>query len=520
MLVVNIPAHSQNTDWSVNWGESFKKSPRTKIAKIVSADQNGFYTLRFSAIHLKNKKGRRLRNRSVVYPFLENYSNSGKKRYRTRLRAFTDGKRGAVFNDFFALKNRFVMFFTHYDKRAKKHQAMVNFFDKQGVIEPRCMVIDEVFSTNPQDPGYFDFRFAEDSSHVLVYHDEPFIQGEKDKFSLKVYDSNFDLEWQKKVTLPYKDENFAIDDHQVDHQGNAYLSGLYYENLANLLEKRNYRYVILMYTNKGNEVKEYSIKLKDRIINHLTFKVASNGDLVCAGFYAKDNISAIDGSFYLRIDGKTRQVIKQGVKDFEADFLQQFALNRSSNQGVQTPYNYDLGNFILRDDGGAVLLAEQYNVSAVLGSFNRPYGGQVSWVETLQYDYRDIIVVNINPDAQIDWAIKVPKSQQTVNDRGYYSSYMLSTVKDKMYLFYNDNPRNWNTLRNNRLATMQNTQKAAATVAVIDLAGNYSKKALFLPQRRLQTVTPPIMCKQVSSNTIIVLGEENNTYKFGKVVID
>jgi len=58
------------------------------------------------------------------------------------------------------------------------------------------------------------------------------------------------------------------------------------------------------------------------------------------------------------------------------------------------------------------------------------------------YYYNDIIVININPGGETEWTKKIAKRQPSSNDGGFFSSYSLSIVKDKMYFVFNDSPKN------------------------------------------------------------------------------
>ena len=101
-----------------------------------------------------------------------------------------------------------------------------------------------------------------------------------------------------------------------------------------------------------------------------------------------------------------------------------------------------MDQLILRNDGGALLIAEQYFVQEEYDRnqfydpyysnyYNRNYN-DIDYV----YNYNDIIVVNIRPDGEIEWTARIPKRQVTTNDGGYYSSYAMSIVRSKIYFVF------------------------------------------------------------------------------------
>jgi len=178
-------------------------------------------------------------------------------------------------------------------------------------------------------------------------------------------------------------------------------------------------------------------------------------------------------------------------KAFDIDFIvtevperQEKRLRRRSEQGKTVElYEYDLDRLILRDDGGVVLMAEQYYISTYSRSANfasDPYANNRREVVN-NYHYNDIIIININPDGNIDWASKIPKQQTTSGDNGYYSSYQPAVIKNKIYLFYNDNPKNLfkaNTKKDKTHPFVIN-RDGVMVMAILNLNGDLKKAKLF-----------------------------------------
>jgi len=175
------------------------------------------------------------------------------------------------------------------------------------------------------------------------------------------------------------------------------------------------------------------MELEEKFITDLQLAFTKKGDIIGAGFYSEEGTKSIKGSYYIKLN-------KNKIPE-----RQEKRLRRRSEQGKTVElYEYDLDRLILRDDGGVVLLAEQYYISTYSRSANfasDPYANNRREVVN-NYHYNDIIIVNINPDGNIEWANKIPKQQTTSGDNGYYSSYQPAVIKNKIYLFYNDNPKN------------------------------------------------------------------------------
>jgi len=215
--------------------------------------------------------------------------------------------------------------------------------------------------------------------------------------------------------------------------------------------KPNYQYHILAYLDNGKKIKDYEINLEDKFITDITYTIAKNGDLICSGLYSENGTSSIKGAFYMTIDFDTRKVKNNSIKEFDEEFITQgwsdkaIAKAKKKEQKKDRAiemYEYDLSDFVLRDDGGAVLLAEQYYVRVVTTT-TTDANGNTTTRTTYHYYYKDVIVVNISPKGKIEWATKIDKYQHSVNDFGYYSSYVLQVDGDKLHLIYNERARNY-----------------------------------------------------------------------------
>ena len=145
------------------------------------------------------------------------------------------------------------------------------------------------------------------------------------------------------------------------------------------------------------------------------------------------------------------------------------------------------------------------------GGFYNPYlrsGGRVDYY----YNYNDIIVFNIQPDGTIAWSSRVEKQQTSSNDQGYFSSYAMNTVADKLCFVFNDNPHNTRT--NSIRATVSTSNSTVVTVAEVDRNGQVTRYPLF-QNKEEGIMTRPKICRQVGRRDMALYGEKGRTYKFG-----
>ena len=298
----------------------------------------------------------------------------------------------------------------------------------------------------------------------------------------------------------------------------------------------------MSYTDKGEKEEEYRIGLEDKFITDLTFRVAKGGTLICSGFYSEKGTYSIKGAYYFRLNPVTREITNRNYSPFDFEFLTQGLSDKNKeraraatekNDRGRAPelYEYSLDELILRSDGGAVLVAEQYFVEREYYNNNRfgysPYGGfydpfyysRYNQTQTdYYYNYNDIIVVNIRPDGEVEWSARIPKRQETRNDGGYYSSYAMSIVRDKLYFIYNDDVRNYSDRgRDDRWYTYGGGESVMVLAQVSSRGGEVEVFPMD-SSGNSGVVVRPKMCRQIGKKEMAVFGERGRGYRFGSLV--
>ncbi|HET6990275.1 MAG TPA: hypothetical protein VFJ43_03080, partial [Bacteroidia bacterium] len=329
-----------------------------------------------------------------------------------------------------------------------------------------------------------------------------------------------ETKWKKEIIPPYKDEFFSLDNFIVAKNGDVYMIATVSKDKSVMSrhERRSeptYFHTVLMYEHEGNNLKEYKVSLDPKFISDVKMTIDDKGDIICAGFYSNKSSNSIIGSFYLKIDKESKEITSQGTKDFPMDFLTQFMSEKKVSKGKEL-YDYILKHLVLRDDGGAILIAEQYY--EVLEQTYDPTTHLTTY--TYYYYYNDIIVVSINPSGEIAWAKKIPKYQISRNDGGYYSSFAFAVSGDKMYFMFNDNSKNLKSANDDtqKYRYMSNPRKSTAILVTMDSNGNADRQAMF-SNKDLKIILRPKLFMQMNEHRMILYGERGSTFKLADVKI-
>lgn len=477
-----------------------KRAVKSDIIRIIGADQESFYCLRqkyglFAGKgHILEKYNKTTLNLEYIKEFTMPKVNNKELRMET----------------IFMVKNKLLLFASYYDKTEEKNIAYVQRINPQdGSYTGKPDEIDYIVSQKKRNAGKFDFVLSDDSTKILVLHNEPFEKYGNEKFSYKVLDQNAKEIWSAALEMPYKDRSFTISNYKIDNDGNVYmLASIQKESIQKERGKPGYRYGLISYSYKSKKIAETEISIEDKFISDISFAI-SGSIIVIGGFYSNNSAVGLTGTFYLSMDKSTKQIKASGYKDFSPAFLAEFMSARKAEKHREL-FNYSIDHLITRADGGVYIVAEQFIVR-VITSYDPRTGYSTT---TYNYYYNDIIVVNVNPDASIEWIKKIPKFQHTVNDYGYYSSYTLSYANDNLYFIYNDHPKNiasnYSSVRNGV------SGKMVTVLTALSPDGSLQRNVMF-NDKDSKIFTRPKVSLRIGSGETLFYAIKKKKYKFGRI---
>ena len=495
----------------LNWGFEYKEPNGGYLSQVIHTGSSGIFAVR-------EKREGLVSTANAI--FLERYDSDLRLEGSQQISLKYRGK-VRDFESIFHFNDRFFLFTSFYNQAHENRYLFVQEIDQER-LRPSDDI--QMIGENPGrdkdgDRG-FDFRFAPDSSRLLVYNQLPQRRQEPERFHLRVFDDQMDMQWEREVEMPFRDDAFRVEEYRVDREGNVYLLGVLFRDGSRVRRggQPTYQYILLVFPPTGNEAQQIEIDPGDYFITDLTFRTARNGDIICSGFYSLKGTYSIKGTCFFRITGNTLEVVQADLEAFQFDFVSEFLSERRAERASQEAevdrpelFNYRLDELILRSDGGALLVAEQYFTRTFYS-----YDWRGAPIVRNYYYYNDIIVVNISPAGSIEWACRVPKRQETVDDGGFYSSYSMAVVRDRLFFLYNDNPRNFETERTAGRIYNYNGGRSVIALAEVQRTGEVQFYALQSNQE-IPVISRPKMCKQTGSREMILYGERNRRYMFGRL---
>jgi hypothetical protein len=501
----------------VNWGNDFRKARQSSnISKILGEDEQFIYAVMTTRTQddefeeeTQAANTRNPRERNSIVKFDKELNLKKEVALAPKL-----GKKRMQYEFAEKIGGKMYTFSSVLERETRQNKLMVQEVNPQTLqLSKKPIQVATTSIRNSRNIGTFAYQLSRKKTHLLIVGYEPYERGENEKFNLSVYNRDMEAQWDKQITIPFRDELFFIERFVVDDRGDVYVLGKRYFDKPKTRRrgKPNYSYVILAYRFRGIEFEQYEINLRDNFITDLSFTVNDAGDLICAGFYSDRGAVSVKGTYYMSIDAITQEQKEEGFFQFDQNFLSQFMTDRQAARGREL-YDYKLEEIILRADGGAILIAEQYFVDQVTYS---DIDGSVR--TRYYYNYNDIIVVSINPDKTIEWATKVPKRQQTVDDFGYFSSFAHAISGRSLYLVFNDNPRNFDGRA--RFPQAFNGTRSVVALVSIDPAGNI-RKEIISRNRAEGIITRPKSSEQVSRQKLVIYGSRGRKYKLGEILLE
>ena len=510
LVFLCLVSKAQLNDIEIVWGEPYK-SKKTVVTDIISTEGGDIYAI---------KRNLGLFNQDV---YLEKYRNL--EPYKSSEITFDKRERADVMKSIINVNNDLWMleFKSNYDYASLTAQ----FVDKSTLQTMGERV--DIFQFGIERKlrysyGGFDYSISRNKLKTGFVTQYPGDRDEVATLGLQVRDEYFDLMWERDIDLKHSKEVVELAGFDVSNDGIAYSLIKVFDTKKTNSDKRanKFEYQLIACSAKG-EATVIPINIDEgNIIQNIHFEVTDNGDVYIGGFYGA-SCCTIDGSFFMSIEGTTNKVSKYNIKAFSLDFIteglserKQNKLERRFDKGQEIGFNnVDFRDFIIREDGGIVLVGEFYDIS-----LNNRSEANTGNPNSTHFNYKDIVVVNISADGQIEWSKKILKRQLTTDDGGFMSSFVLAVNGDNLHFIFNDHEANINAQTEKDLATYSRSKSTSVvTLVSLNAQGDMTRETI-ISQKELGLEIRPQSCEQVSANELILFGLKKNENQFARVLFN
>lgn len=518
----NLAAQTKTNKATVVEGAEVQTG-RASVNGLIGTDETGYYTLVYKkkVLFIEHTNRSMSVDKSVKIPKLKK-----------------DGQ--PLFFDFIRMVDGEI--FAFYYSKDSRNNTIALYSQKldKSTLNPSAETekkITEVTYSNRRDfsrSARFSPFFAKgspDNNKVMIYYMEPDkedgpMQSERE-YNVRILGSNLQSEWEKKIALKIAG-SYQIDQIKLDDNGTLSFIVIEYQEKSDARESRragkpSYSYRMIRFSNNGNDKIDFPVQLKDKFITDLQIDNSPTGDIVVAGFYSEKGTFSIRGAFYIRLDGQNQSVKVQNMTEFETTFITQYFSEKEKKRekkkeekGLEPElYAFRMDQLLLRADGGATMIAEQFYENTVCHT-TTDANGRSTTTCTTYYTYNDILVISFNPDGSLNWKCKIPKRQTSTNDGGYYSSYAYATVNDKIYFVFNDNPKNLYLKGDEQPYPYVRNKEFAVVLVEVDGSGKTSRELLFTTERG-DVILRPKVCEQTGAKEMFICSERSKIYQLARI---
>lgn len=494
---------------------------RSLVVGMFGYDESGYYTLRYEKKKL----------------LIEHLNNSMVVDRSVEAPKPTIGKSKLGFNTALQLEDQIFFFYVQYDSRAKTNTLYYQEIDKssflpKGELKQAAQATFESRRSFMQTAAYsspFSIVVAEDKSHAMVVTRNQ-AEGETGKtveMNLTIFQSGMQVDWERELKTEYDPELFTVTNIRLDDNGDVSIMGVEYtEKLTEKQIRRsgvpNYNHHLLRYTEKGSKFVNLPIELSGKFITDLRIETAPSGDIIVAGFYSEKGTTSIKGAFYMSIDPETESVKVQKFSEFESEFItmnltdrEEKKAKKKEDKGEELEMNqYDMRNLIIKGDGGATLVAEQYIF--YVSTYTTYSNGKATTYTVYHFLYNDIVVASFDNQGSLLWKTKIAKRQHTTNDWGMYSSYAMAVVGDKLFFIFNDNPKNLFLPEGEAPYNFSASKDLAVVLVEVDNTGKAEKELLFTTERG-DAMVRPSLAEQTGDKEMILFSQRTKIFQYSKL---
>ena len=375
---------------------------------------------------------------------------------------------------------------------------------------------------NPDAPSKKNkmlFEFSPDSTKLLILFDQFYNIPGHEHFNLLVFDSEFGIKQRKEVDLPYEEKLFDVKKIRLDNSGSIYVLGKLYRNSIRERKKGevNYSIVLLKYRPEESEPVVYNIDSGNIYLREVSV-VLKEREVVLIGFYYTNKKARLNGCLVASIDSQTDEItyskLDFGFRQF-SDIYERGIVERSDGSIVLLAEEYEI------ESGGTYFIRAQtpQSITSTV-SADSPIGALAKALfQDYEFNYKSIYVFSLSSEYDLEWIVQISKAQVTFNDSGFYSSFYVLPVGEKLIFFYNDY-----TYIPSKRGIVPDTfesllDDSMAVCRIVDRDGKAQAYTMFYTKDEQLFLRPKAFGKTAQS-TLLMFAQHHNLQRYGKVILN
>lgn len=523
-LCANSQVLKHYDDFELEWGDLFRSSGN--VEALLKTNDGKYFSLV---------------NKTTVYNFFTDY----KKRFyiesiegfeplsRRKLKLFGDNKRTTL-EDITTIDNQLVAVSKKNFIWKKETGFYYHFIDPNLLsVESRGFPLGRYYySGNRNGYGYISLTSNFKKNLAGIFYTVPSEGYDFPRYSFGVLSDHQELLYKNETTFPYRDKSLSFFDEYLTPTGDFFVLGREYNQNTNAIWLEDeVQSQIRVFKIEDGKLNDFKINQSEFILSEINVVSDEQGNLIFSGLYAEDQRTGIRGVFFIKAD-KEGNILNKEYHAFSLDFLllgkSTWAKKRALDDELNIRPVNGLGNFVMHDlrktsDNGYIGVAEHYEIEKRFSGVGTP--GSSNRMDTYFF-YDDVLVYKLDSTGVLDWVKRIPKSQNSINDNGYYLSIVEALTDDYLYILFNDNSKNYDDL--NYYLNLEapktanfNFRKNTIAMTKISLKDGTINRFSLGGKNELSTVLVPKLCIENRENKELFLySRSSNRQRYGSIIFD
>lgn len=356
------------------------------------------------------------------------------------------------------------------------------------------------------EQSYMSFLLSRDSTSLGLFYTIPTKKKEDKKFSLKIFDKQFNEINHFNYQFPYQSNQFALVSGFLLNSEEMIIMKADYSNIpVNAFSKKILDYKYALYSLHKEDYKLIGKIPNDNKWFH-NFRVhLSDSTIKVVGLYANTGKFNSHGVFYHEINRKDNSLRAHILTPFPQEVLnkqieipaQGFGAKKILKKHQELPY-YVLQNSIKYDDGSILQVSEQIHTFT-------------QYVTT--YYHQNILLNMIDKNGNVLWS-KILKKDNSKTGTPTYSGYMAVKNNNRCYLIYNGNPKNLIDKNVNRYKTFGGSENESIILISIDTNGQIKKDIVATKITTGGFRIRPGLSAWINNNQILLFSQKPRNVKY------
>ena len=401
------------------------------------------------------------------------------------------------YSQIFFDEGKFTFFYTR--KERNNRILYGTLYNPELIPDTQLVMIDTLFGKFGKIPNDLEYIRSENRDKILIYYIEE-VYNKNDIFRYILIDHKLSVIDKGTIILQTKNKRTVFEEVMLENTGKFHIVlGEYRTSSYNHAS----RFWVLSSETEFEKFGHLEVEaVEGNYLNNTKFKVDNNNrSIVVTGFYsdgAKGPAYAV-GIFFKVIDLDSVHSTVSQFAPFPKQFLNK--LRGANSKNTNRLYTFTIDKILLRQDGGALVIAESNYQSFRSSSDMYSMYGTPSFNEnTITYHFDELLIANMSPNGEMDWKLIILKNQYSTGDYGRYSSYCIMNNAGFLNFIFNDN-----------ISSRTNV------INFIVKADGESDREILLNSKQMEVYMQPQYGIQISTGEIVIPSVKGNELKLVKL---